>query len=63
MSIAFTIPFWLILVLLVVVGIIGFCVIIDRAGDWDFVTPMIAIVWAAIFIVLAIGLALGKWVF
>jgi hypothetical protein len=58
-----TIPFWFILIILVIIGIIGFVVIADKAGDYDFFTPLFALGFAIIFIVLAIGLALGKWVF
>jgi hypothetical protein len=63
MTIAFSVPFWLILIILVVIGIIGFMIIADKAGDYDFFTPFLALGFALVFIVLAIGLALGKWVF
>ncbi|WP_147536077.1 hypothetical protein [Bacillus marasmi] len=59
----FTIPFWSLLLLLIIVGLLGFVFISDKAGDYDFFTPLLALGFALIFIVLAIGLALGKWVF
>ena len=58
-----TIPFWLILVILIAVGVIGFSVITGKAGDYDFFTPMLAVGFAMFFVVLAIGLALGRWIF
>lgn len=63
MTISFSMPFWVIPIILVIVGIIGFAVIADKAGDYDFFTPMLALLFAMLFIMLAIGLTLGKWLF
>lgn len=63
MTIAFTIPFWLIVLILIVIGVIGFYVISSFAGDYDFVTGFLAIGFALVFIVLAIGLLIGKYLF
>ena len=62
------IPFWLILVLLPVIGIIG-CVVFMKIAEKnrtylpDIFTAGFGILFLAVFVMLDIGLALGKYVF
>ena len=63
MTIAFSIPFWAILLILIGIGVIGFFVIVRKTGDFDIFTPMLALLFIVFFAVLAIGLAIGKLVF
>lgn len=58
-----TIPFWIILITLIVIGIVGCEIIMRYSGDYDFVTPLLAVGFAGAFILLSVGLALGKYVF
>jgi hypothetical protein len=59
-----TLDFWWLFVILVAIGVTGFLIIsMLGGGAYDFVTPFLAIGWALIFIILAIGLAIGKYVF
>lgn len=57
------IPFEMILIILIAVGVVGFLAIMSRAKDYDFITPMLALGFALFFIVLAVGLVIGKLVF
>jgi hypothetical protein len=63
MTIALTIPFWVIIATLISVGLVGFYIIASFAGDYDFFTPFIALGWGLVFIILAVGLVIGKYVF
>ena len=58
-----TIPFWLMLTILLVIGVAGYFAIGSRSGDYDIFTPILALCFLLVFCVLVIGLALGKWVF
>jgi hypothetical protein len=55
--------FWLIIVALIIIGIIGASIINSFAGDYDFVTPFLSIIFALAFIAVAIGLVIGRYVF
>lgn len=58
------IPFWSILIILILIGVIG-CYLIGRTStlDYDFFTPLAAFGWLVLFVILSIGLALGKYIF
>jgi hypothetical protein len=57
-------PFWIIPVGLVAIGIVGMMVITRRStSDYDFITGLFGLGWAAVFIVAAIGLTVGKYFF
>ena len=57
-------PFWIIPVGLVVIGIAGMAWIMRKeGGDYDFGTPLAALGWGGLFIMLAIGIAVGKYIF
>ncbi len=55
--------FWLLIGGLVIVGFVGAGIIMERSGDYDFVTPFIGLGWLLAFIVLAVGLVIGKLAF
>lgn len=50
-------------VIFIVIGIAGANVINDKAGDYDFITPLLSLGWLLLFVALAIGLLIGKLVF
>ncbi|WP_170145357.1 hypothetical protein [Ammoniphilus oxalaticus] len=55
--------FWIVVISIVVIGLIGCLVINARSADYDLFTPLIAVTFGLLFIGVAIGLVLGKFVF
>jgi hypothetical protein len=62
MTIAFTVPFWLLIVMIPTIGF-GIALLLPSQGDYDMFTPLLAVGIIAVSVCLSIGLALGKYVF
>ena len=50
-------------IVLIVIGVAGGMLISERAGDYDFITPLLGLGWTLLFVVLAIGILIGKAMF
>ena len=58
-----TFAWWILPTGLVLLGILLFVALANRAGDYDMTTPVIALGVCGICVALALGLVLGRLVF
>ena len=62
MDITFTLHWWIIPIGLFLLGIIGFFVIANMAGDYDCFTPLAALAFGALFIGGSIFFIVGHFI-